>query len=528
MEDITMGMEIELHANKIGTNYLVKLEHETSPRPSDLPILDGIAVAGNELINITLEFGDDLGKAKIEVTTPVESTQSREEFRISTEYMLDVVKHLYYFISVAMDEENKYRKIKIYERGSKKVLRRRYRNELKGFVRYYNRVLQCLDRSPAFPKLLWKFDELDKYPELRKDKEKISRLQKNKIKFKLSTLGLKRGLVPRLAPQITFSMPLERVSVFFSARKARFNPAPVTQARPFTAQLLEEASAKIGVDFVEGTLDQYKEITTNQRGIDIVKQVRRKHDKWKGFATLVAYHLLGYLLRGQIAKSTGRSQCTKDDFRFLVKSNLQSLYFDGLSKQDRMAIVKYKGRMEHPLMDLPMYVLVQATKNVRKKHVEQDSIKMIDNDVKEWLRSIWKEEGKSGKSNYEKKTMKLFMKYALYKATEQRVKRKHDVKLERVLLEYRRFSSKEGDKKYKNCQSLAAEVSTLYNILQQLQKASVDDRIKSEKKVGRRSYYKPLRKLNLDKASISQWDKITIKVPKGDKYAEKWWASVAR
>ena len=334
---------------------------------------------------------------------------------------------------------------------------------------------------------------------------------------------MKNGLIPRLAPQITFSMPLERVYVFFRAKKARFKPAPVTKARPFTAQVLEEASAKIGVDFVQKSLDPYKTIRTGVPGNYTDKQVRRKHDKWKGFATLVAYHLLGYLLRGQIAKSTGRSQCTKDDFRFLVKSNLQSLYFKGLSKQDRMPI---KGGIKHPLMDLPKYVLEHAMKNVRKKKVMSDSKKMADPDVSDWLRSIWKEEGDVGKSNYRAKTGNLFKRYALYEAIEQNVKRKDDVKLERVLLEYRRFSSKEDDKKYKNCQTLAAEVSTLYNILQQLQKAGVDERSKSQK-VGRRSYYKPLRKLNLNEASISQWDKITIEAPRGDRFAEKWWNSVA-
>lgn len=518
MEDITMGLEIELHAQP--TSNLLKVN--STLRPDSLRALNDATLAGNENVNITLEFpGSRYDVAKIELTTPVAKTGSREGIVTSTEDMFHLIQYLYYFIHVQPKGNPKQKTIHIYNPERKRPETKRYGCTLQSFFEYYRDVLKIYGHLAAkHPPIQWYFVTQDKFRKYFRTQDRTQPL----VGF--SFPAIKGRLIPELAPQITFSIPLERVPLFLRSTKEKFSLTGKDREKAFTPQMVEILAALIAEEFFgDAHLQQYKAKTKkNLLGSSSIVVVARKNQRLRGFITLIVYHLVQQILSGHIDRMKARSKCPKDDFRFLLKSSLHKLYWHGLSNSDRAGLTIGKSKIDSIKTHLAPYVQAniqhvvdQLTEDIEINDITRGNLK---EDVSDWLKAIFAKETEQSDRTYERCLLAMMGSYALYSSVEQEVARKQNRKMDRALFEYRRFSGPDRKQHYADCNMLLKEIEQLYNILQVLERKGINPTKKSIK--GSKAYYQPLKKISLSHGVQKKYG-ITLKLPKVDQFVQRWW-----
>lgn len=134
-------------------------------------------------------------------------------------------------------------------------------------------------------------------------------------------LPVMTGGTVKLAPQLTSSIPLDAVGKLFGDE--RFGG--VTSDGALSPWMVEVFSKRYAA-----------EIVTAMR-----PDASHKLDKLQSFVMLLIQPVLTYKRSSEIVAAEARGDYMKNNFRFLLKSNLAALYRSGLSDRDRLLIASF-------------------------------------------------------------------------------------------------------------------------------------------------------------------------------------------
>lgn len=191
------------------------------------------------------------------------------------------------------------------------------------------------------------------------------------------------ALIPRMWPQLTFSLPLQRVWEFFSAENE-----PHRRRFGRNRSLLRDSSAAVSMLKVESSAAAIAERFTQNIAKKRDGTQVRKAQKLRGFLTIVAclglslyLHSRGRLAMGSVPANHRLSYdvSLKDAMRFLPKNNLPALRVNGLSSSDK----SWLARQVSCDLDLHLYNAVEAeAKQLARSFVYQADQEFIIDQIR--------------------------------------------------------------------------------------------------------------------------------------------------
>ncbi|MEM6961552.1 MAG: hypothetical protein AAF355_11515 [Myxococcota bacterium] len=187
----------------------------------------------------------------------------------------------------------------------------------------------------------------------------------------------KPTFIPSLAPQLTFTLPLERVAAFLDMPpwlSDQFGIMPPVgnypdQVRVFTQRRIEQISVEL-VRSILQTFRPEKWRPAEARAPAVTKL--RAAQKLHGFLALLSYQTLFHLSHDEdpyapyavtIDRGNNRGRFKKDMFRFLPKANLAALYNEGLSVLDQDYLKRLEDLLqENQNLSVPEYMIRRCLK----------------------------------------------------------------------------------------------------------------------------------------------------------------------
>ena len=498
MQELTVGIEIEARSKP---THVGGVPQEPCwihfPGSEAHPEFNRSVYAQNELTLLTLEVAQSrkpskANHAKLELITPRNCTEGHELFEKSTNNILFVLHLLYYFVATPLSHGV----------TTIRLNRRNYYRTLSDFVAFYNDYVR--DTGVA--------DTL--HPVLRKTP--AFRL----IGLRFTPNDASEPLVPRFAPQLTFSGPLERIPALFNAEPGTFSEPFRDLSLRYTPGMLERRSAALGKNFVDQTIKPERHTPPH---------AARKAQKLHGFLTLVVYQVLEYMWRREINQGDARTLrgLSKDDFRYLLKSNLQSLRQKGLSTADKVELNKAFSTKLELVNAIRSACWVDITTDPVFTGLDRAEKARMEREIDSELVTNYLEATFIDGKDYVAAISKLVDVYTLPPPPqESEVTRERGVHLDRPLLEYRRLidDHPDRDKYFSSAADVASAITELYDKLRFLEsdvnpgRAAVGDS-------SSKAYYRPLARLTPRSGEVTGLPHLSLTPPQGDTEIEHWWGT---
>ncbi|GEN13485.1 hypothetical protein SAMN05443572_1063 [Myxococcus fulvus] len=376
---MTVGVELEVKAVKETVEHtadvfqltmiiLPKTETERETRGGDAEweaLLNARPVLfKNKNISLACEVNDANRTCFFEFITQKRATQSTELLQESTDDMLFVAQHLWHYINCPPPSQED----------------RPEQPTIEDFVRHYNTLLKTesvsADTHPPLELIEWCVRE-DKHH--RSIVECTSVLDANvaKLLFRLPDARKGGGYTPQLDPQVTFTLPLERVQAFYRSSETLFSLTHelqgVSKPKPWNVRSLEQAAVTVGNQFVDGFFlgqwpttwsrmgakEFYRYMPQLQKGTDsaIPEAEGRLLQKLRGLFSIIALYGLTARFEDDIqTDGVAHSGLAKNSYGFLPKSSIYHLIRRGLGEEDRAlllkAVTKRPNKLENILLAL--------------------------------------------------------------------------------------------------------------------------------------------------------------------------------
>ncbi|MFY2558907.1 hypothetical protein ACN469_14860 [Corallococcus terminator] len=327
----------------------------------------------NANISLTCEVSSVERSCHFEFITQELATQNTERFQKSTNDMLFVAQHLWHYINCIPSAE---------------------RRTIEDFVLYYNGLLKTeAVSSDTHPPLEIVEHCMSKKGKIAPANPVQSDDTAEKLRFLLPAPAED---IPQLDPQVTFTLPLERVQAFYRSSETLFSldkelqdmrashtarqlvpvapgvraPKPILFHEVWNVRKLELTAVTVGNQLVDGCfLGKWLGHHTDPSMEKEFKRLRESFDaplpgtdervlqKLRGLFTLIAlFGLTERFFKVTQLEGVAHSDLGKNHYGFLPKSSLYQLIRKGLNEADRdllrLVVAKKFGLLEIALQTL--------------------------------------------------------------------------------------------------------------------------------------------------------------------------------